>query len=139
MVCVIMWRKAVGVVRNGTVGRICKSAPTGFVNSMVQADIAFCNVRYAIKLKFCTASRRLTYWLNRRFYLCNVGTFSTAPNGLVQNRYNHPVRLSPATLPKEGNGPPECVASAKIKSYTIHFMETKTKWRKRFCSCKTAL
>ena len=56
------------------------SDPTVFINSMTQADIAFCNVRQAIKLKLCTMSRRLTYWFDRRFYLFDDDTFSTALN-----------------------------------------------------------
>ena len=33
----IRWREAVRLVQDGTVGRICKSAPTVFLNSMAQA------------------------------------------------------------------------------------------------------
>ena len=36
-VTMIWWRVAVGFVQDGTVGRICKSAPTVFLNSMAQA------------------------------------------------------------------------------------------------------
>ncbi len=37
MQTIILWRKAVTVLQDGTVGRIYKSAPTVFVNSMAQA------------------------------------------------------------------------------------------------------
>ena len=35
--------------------------------------------------------------------------------------------------------PPERIASAQTKSYTIQFMGTKTKWRKRLQLCGTVL
>ena len=48
MVCMIWGRKAVTFVRNGTVGRIYKSAPTVFVNLMAQGGRGCASTRQMV-------------------------------------------------------------------------------------------
>ncbi len=87
VIYVIGWRVAVTLVRDGTFGRICKSAPTSFINLMARGGWGCARTTRCGRA--CGAVEKVPS--------CIVGG-----NCLVQNHHNHPVRLRLPPLQRRG-------------------------------------